>query len=224
MFFEGAVMPGAGRRRVEETYTTAEAAVILTLAGSRDGRPVSKRAIDGAIDQGLFPSMVIRRRGGVRALTATGVKLAAAEFVLRRELPVREARRRVYRLLTEKGARQGPVRAGRAVTVDVGGPLTRAGEAIERYERLMREIERNPSVQRGEPVIRETRVTAHTIAELAARGTSVEEILRHYPSLNADQIEAARLYALAHPRRGRPPLPNRGRVLLTMTAEELQAV
>lgn len=207
----------------EETYTTAEAAAILTLAGVQGGAPVSKRAVDGVIDKRLFPGAVVRRRKGARALTAAGVGLAAAEFALRRELPVAEARRRAYRRIVEEGAGAGPVRASGAVIVDVGVQLARAEEAVARYRRLMRRIEVDPEVQRGQPVLRGTRMTAYTIAAIAEVGTPVAEILRHYPSLSAEQVEAARLYAVAHPRRGRPALPRGGRVVLEATVRELEA-
>lgn len=217
-------MAASARRRPEPTYTTAEAAVILTLAADRAGTRVSKRIVDGAIDKRLFPAAVVRGRGGRRTLTATGLRLVAAELALRRELPVVEARRRVHQQLVASGVRQGYVQASPAVVVDVAAPLARVEEALERYRRLMDEIEIDPDVQRGEPVLRGTRITAYTIAEIAERGTPEDEIFRHYPGLRAGQVEAARLFAKAHPRRGRPAPAPEGRVVLALTDEELRSL
>jgi uncharacterized protein (DUF433 family) len=84
----------------------------------------------------------------------------------------------------------------------------------------MRLIEANRKVQRGEPVIRGMRVTIHTIAEIARQGTPTEEIFRHYPTLDEQQVEAAVLYAKAHPRRGRPALPRNGRIVLEVAVSD----
>lgn len=83
-------------------------------------------------------------------------------------------------------------------------------------------IETDPEVQHGEPVIRGTRITASTIAAIAEQGTPVEVILRHYPTLSEEQIEAARLHTRAHPRPARPSLPQRGEIVLALSADELQ--
>lgn len=81
-------------------------------------------------------------------------------------------------------------------------------------------IETRPDVQRGEPVIRGTRITVYTIAALVERGTPVDEILRHYPSLTAEQVEAAHRYAQAQPRV--PPLiGHRGSIVFEISAKDL---
>jgi uncharacterized protein (DUF433 family) len=200
------------RRQEEETFTTAEAAAILSLAESGPAAPVTKRAVDSILQKRLFPAVVVRRRKGRRALTALAIRLTAAELELRRELPVVPLRRRIYEHLAK--GKTGPIKATHAVSVDVMRPIRNVARAMKRYRQLMRHIEVNPEIQGGEPVIRGTRVTAHTIAEIARQGTPTEEILRHYPALNEEQVEAARLYAKAHPRRGRPVLPSKGKVVL----------
>jgi uncharacterized protein (DUF433 family) len=47
----------------------------------------------------------------------------------------------------------------------------------------------------GKPCIRGTRVTVGTIVGLIASGSSTEEILRDYPYIQADDIQAALSYA-----------------------------
>ena len=211
-------------RDTEETFTTAEAAVILTMAGSPVSIPVTKRAVDGVIGKQLFPAGVVKRRRRERSLTATGLMIVATEFALRRELPVTALRKRVYQTMLRESAAHGQIAAGDTVTVNVEAPLARTSQALERFRRLMALVEVNPEIQRGEPVLRGTRVTVSSIAAITEGGSSIAEILRHYPSLTAEQVEAAGLYAKAHPRRGRPSLPEAGKVLLKMRVDELRAL
>lgn len=55
-----------------------------------------------------------------------------------------------------------------------------------------------------EPVIRGTRIEVYRIASLVDAGTSVRDILRDYPSLCEQQVVAAKVYAEANPKAGRP--------------------
>ncbi len=208
-------------RQTEETFTTAEVAVILTMADAQAS--ITRRAVEGVIVKEFFPSSAVKRRDRQRTLTATGLMIMATEFTLRRELPVAALRKRIYQTMLRQHAAQGRIAAGDTITVNVEAPLARASEALNRYRRLMELVEVNPEIQHGEPVLRGTRVTVYTIAALAEAGTPIDEILRHYPSLSARQIEAARLYASAHPRRNHHSLPGNGRVLLEMKIPELNA-
>jgi uncharacterized protein (DUF433 family) len=53
-------------------------------------------------------------------------------------------------------------------------------------------------------LIKGTDIEAHRIAALLDGGTSAEEVLRDYPSLKAKHILAAKTYAEANPKAGRP--------------------
>ncbi len=53
----------------------------------------------------------------------------------------------------------------------------------------------DPRIMGGKPCIRGTRVTVGTIVGLIASGSSTEEILRDYPYIQADDIQAALSYA-----------------------------
>jgi uncharacterized protein (DUF433 family) len=62
----------------------------------------------------------------------------------------------------------------------------------------MRDLDRitfNPTVMGGKPCIRGMRVTVGTIVGLVAEGHARDEILRHYPYLEADDIDQALAYA-----------------------------
>jgi uncharacterized protein (DUF433 family) len=53
-------------------------------------------------------------------------------------------------------------------------------------------------------VIRGTRVPVHAVAAQFDAGTSIDRILKSYPSLTKAQVELASVYAKAVPQRGRP--------------------
>lgn len=52
-----------------------------------------------------------------------------------------------------------------------------------------------PDVCNGKPTIRGMRITVKTVVEFIAAGESVENILKAYPYLEADDIKAALEYA-----------------------------
>ncbi len=53
----------------------------------------------------------------------------------------------------------------------------------------------------GTPVIRGTRVPVYDVAASAAAGIPLDRILAAYPSLDADKVELASVYAEATPTR-----------------------
>ncbi len=59
---------------------------------------------------------------------------------------------------------------------------------------LIARIQHDPEVMGGRPCIRGLRVTVGTIVGLMACGHSPEEILRAYPYLERDDIQAALAY------------------------------
>ena len=73
--------------------------------------------------------------------------------------------------------------------------------ALQRAERSVVE---DPEVRGGEPVVRGTRVPVHLLVELAKQGASREELLEDFPSVSAEALEAALLYARLHRRKDRP--------------------
>ncbi len=62
----------------------------------------------------------------------------------------------------------------------------------------------DPDVLGGTPVIRGTRIPVHDVAASVAAKIPIGRILAAYPSLDADKIELATIYAEANPARGRP--------------------
>lgn len=58
-------------------------------------------------------------------------------------------------------------------------------------------IVRDPQICGGEPVFRGTRVTLRTVLASLATGDSVEDILADFPSLKAEDVQAAIAFAAA---------------------------
>ena len=58
-------------------------------------------------------------------------------------------------------------------------------------------IVRDASVCGGEPVIKGTRVTVRTILSSLAEGARIEEILKDFPTLSADDVRAVIAFAAA---------------------------
>lgn len=80
--------------------------------------------------------------------------------------------------------------------------------AAETYAKLRDQwIECNPQIKGGEPVIRGTRIGVRGVAQRMDQGERVEILMEDYPQIPAEAFRAARTYANAHPRRGRPARP-----------------
>jgi uncharacterized protein (DUF433 family) len=59
----------------------------------------------------------------------------------------------------------------------------------------VQQVETNPSVIQGKPVIRGTRIAVELLLRKLAEGATIEDFLDAYPRLTADDIPAALAYA-----------------------------
>ena len=85
-------------------------------------------------------------------------------------------------------------------------PLLRSVRETESQLRRAREmVVEDPEILGGEPVIKGTRIPVYLVADMLAKGATQKEILEGYPTLKEEQLDLARLYSNAYPRRGRPP-------------------
>ena len=62
-------------------------------------------------------------------------------------------------------------------------------------KKLLNRIEANPEIMFGKPVIKGTRLTVEIILEKLAYGETEDEILKEYPFLKKEDINATLLYA-----------------------------
>ncbi|MEA5599326.1 DUF433 domain-containing protein [Rivularia sp. UHCC 0363] len=56
----------------------------------------------------------------------------------------------------------------------------------------------DPNILVGKPIIKGTRLAVEFIIDLLAQGWSIEEILRNYPGITHEQIQACLSYASAN--------------------------
>ena len=53
----------------------------------------------------------------------------------------------------------------------------------------------DPDVCNGKPVIKDTRIPVHTVLDFLSAGDTVEEILKAYPALSQEDVQACITYA-----------------------------
>jgi len=64
-------------------------------------------------------------------------------------------------------------------------------------EQLLQRITIDPNVMVGKPVIRGTRIPVELIVRMVAQDIPHDEIMKEYPRLQPEDIQAALLYAAA---------------------------
>lgn len=82
--------------------------------------------------------------------------------------------------------------------VSMARDLDTYGETRECY------ITADPEIQGGEPVISGTRLPVYSVATRLEGGDTLADLAEDYPGIPEKAFQAARSYANAHPRRGRP--------------------
>lgn len=182
----------------EPGYTPQETAAVTGAALAAIQKAITERAVPAHTTPGT------RRR----QLDETGVLAFALAEAMPPELRV--SPRDAYRLLQRTtagdpdGAVGGEVRLGEAVRIDLDKALGAARRRLRLYRRARDLIVRDPAILGGTPVIRGTRLTAQAILGRVQGGDTVASLLEDYPYLDRDTVEAAALWALANPARGRP--------------------
>jgi uncharacterized protein (DUF433 family) len=185
-----------------ELLTASEAAVVSA---------VSVRDIHRLIDESILPDFFFRGGTGRYVLAAacsliafyfeSAKRLTAEErlWAIRNAEPRLRGDRTLPTLLKEDWTFRDEF-----LTIDLEPFLYRAWERLARLEQARAMIVSSPEVLSGTPVIRGTRVPVYDVAASVVAGIPRDRILAAYPSLDADQVDLAALYAEAVPPRGRP--------------------
>lgn len=92
------------------------------------------------------------------------------------------------------------MRVGR-LSIDVSDFQTALDQRVTRLAELHDLVEFRAD---GEALIAGTAIEVHRIAALLDGGATIDAVLNDYPSLAREQVGAARAYAEAHPKLGRP--------------------
>jgi len=173
-------------------FTAAEAAFVLR-------EPV--RAVKKALDAGPIRPVLLRRAGAsVRAIGWSDLFYLFAVRSLRDELTPK-ARTEFYEAL-----QQNPI--DRRDEIRFGRFRISISDLVEEVERRTTDLtalaEKVAFRTDGEPLLKETEIEVYRIAALLEGGASIKQVLEDYPSLSPEEVEAARAYADAYPKAGRP--------------------
>jgi uncharacterized protein (DUF433 family) len=185
-------------------------AALLTLNEVAELSGASRRLVEKAIEERVLsarsaasPPMGRSRR----MLPAFSVAYAAALKRLELNLSITHKKRlaRIMEKTPMAELRTKRVTIAPAVEIDIG---QLAGEAMDRMEKYQAArdafIVADPDIKGGTPVIRGTRMSVYLVLGRTAHGESVAAILADNPDLRREAVEAAVIYARAHPLVGRP--------------------
>ena len=184
---------------------TADLTIRETAALSGVPRTAIEKAVEARVLQPL--TAPARLRGGaIRYLPIRAVvyfrALKAANLT---DLPLRH-KRSIWTCM----ARLEPMKLD-TIEFTLGATLNLARLAAnslrdaERYrEARDRYITSDADILGGTPVIAGTRITVYAVLGRLQDGDTVEDLVDDYPQIPREALEAAELYAKAHPLRGRP--------------------
>jgi len=176
---------------------------------------VALRDVNRAIDERILPEGFFSIDDG-RRVAVIGCTLIAFYFDTAKRLTsderlftIREAGVRLRNLCTRRGALMSPAKEDWVVrhdfiTIDLAPFVKRTHERMERLMAARDAVVSDPEVLGGAPVLRGTRVPVHDVAASVAAGLPMDRILAGCPSLDANKVELAAIYAEANPARGRP--------------------
>jgi uncharacterized protein (DUF433 family) len=117
-------------------------------------------------------------------------------------------RKKLYRLIAEasgEAKRPKSVELGEHVEVKLATAVEAVEDRIERFEKWKRKLVTRDEILGGETEFPNSRIAVRQIGEMAHRGASVKEIIEDYP-LDEQDVEFAKQYVTAYPRKGRPRL------------------
>ena len=180
--------------RVE--YTPAQAAALT-------GLPLA--AVHKAIDSRIFRARTTRSGTTVRRLlTKEQLIFLQLEADGLRLLPKGTRREIAEAIRRAPRTDQSPVGDGTALRVEIKPARRKVESQLKGLARMEELVVSNPDIMRGAPVFRGTRIPVDLVADMLAKGATVEELLEGYPTLDKERIAFAPLYMRAFPRRGRP--------------------
>jgi uncharacterized protein (DUF433 family) len=183
-------------------FTPAEAGAVSGLDLKAVHNAIDKRIIDPVSSATPGRPALGRSRGAHRLLTAEDL----VQLRLWRGVGGALTAERRQRLFREVAAHPeaATVKADDLLIIDVGEARKQVDRGVRDLEAAELMVHKDKSVMGGEPVFKGTRIPVHDVAAMLSAGADREELLRGYPSLDARMLDAALIWAIAHPRRGRP--------------------
>ena len=177
-------------------YTPAEAAAVSGMA---------LRAVNNVIDKRILEverPAANGKRTARRYLTGNHLLCLRLELGLAGRLPI-DQRQGLFRELTSRPEAR-LLKADDLLLIDVGAARRDVAARVRDLEEAERLIQIDPETLGGEPAFKGTRISVYAIAAMLDAGADIEELLSAYPKLDRRKLKLGRLWAAAHPRRGRP--------------------
>lgn len=168
---------------------------------------VSVKTVDKAIEQKAL--RVKKGPSGTALLDPVSVVCVSLFKQAGQRLPVTDRRRvcsLAYRTTTDDLANL-ELELSPGLVVRYGAASDELRRALAYTRDRDRFIEINPKIRRGDPVIKDTRISVYGLASRVADGDTIEVLCDDYPYVPREAIETALLYARTNPRRGRRPAP-----------------
>jgi uncharacterized protein (DUF433 family) len=189
-------MPDAGR-----LYTPAEAGAVSGL---------KLKAVHNAIDKHIVEPVAKVRTAQIGQIKGVGSRFLTGEDLVRLRVwrgvgdtLSAERRQRLFVAIAAKPNAK-TVKADELLIVDVGEARKQVDRGVRDLEAAEAIVMKDKGTLGGEPVFKGTRIPVYGIAAMLDAGATVDELLSGYPKLTARMLDLARIWATAHPRRGRP--------------------
>jgi uncharacterized protein (DUF433 family) len=116
-------------------------------------------------------------------------------------------RRRIFGLVEEAMRRRTVperVALGPIAELKVGAVAHEMEDKLDRFLHWKEKLIEDPNILGGEPVFPKSRTSVRRIGGLLLRGVPEAEILEDYASLKREDLELAKLFVEAYPKKGRP--------------------
>jgi uncharacterized protein (DUF433 family) len=178
-------------------YTPAEAAAVSEIGIKAVHNAIDKRIVDTVAGPGLRAGS-----GNRRALTGEGLLRLKLWYGVGSTLAA-ERRQRLFEAIKAMPTAK-TVKADDLLIVDVAEARKQLKARIMELDEAEAMIERKKGVMAGEPVFKGTRIPVRAMVAMLSQGADKKDILDGYPKLTSRMIELAKIWAAAHPTRGRP--------------------
>jgi uncharacterized protein (DUF433 family) len=177
-------------------YSPAEAAAITGIAVKAVHNAIDKEVIEATAQEG-------RSR---RALTADALLRLKLWYGVGTTLTA-DRRKRLFEEIQAKPLAK-TVKADDLVLIDVAEARRQIAARVRDLDEAEAAVHsvrgRHTGIMGGEPVFKGTRIPVRTVAAMLEQGVDETDILQGYPSLKPRLLQLSRIWAAAHPPRGRP--------------------
>jgi uncharacterized protein (DUF433 family) len=189
-------MPDAAR-----LYTPAEAGAVSGL---------KLKAVHNAIDKHIVEPVAKERAAPIGQVKRIGSRFLTGEDLVRLRVwrgvgdtLSTERRQRLFMAIAAKPNAK-TVKADELLIVDIGEARKQVDRGVRDLQAAEAIVIKDKGTLGGEPVFKGTRIPVYGIAAMLDAGATADELLSGYPKLTARMLDLARIWAAAHPRRGRP--------------------